>query len=518
MDIVMDAGSTFRMVMVDQNRRPVSGVKVSLDRWQGSRAISWRTQTDGQGRFSWDHAPAGQVMFRFEKPGYSTYLHSVSLPVSSEVTYTYNRQARIAGRVIDVETRKPIDQFRAMIRYRYQNGSGSSSTSGRKGSFSMTIGTSSYTELNLVIESRGYEPLSAELPVTGSSSNLFELKKAIPIVGVVLGPDGAPVAKAEVVLINPSTGAYMYEPGKFRRTSESYEVVITDADGRFELTPKLEADLVLAAHPKLGFVQAPVSEMLRTGKIMLQPWGHVRGVLRVGDKVEPFHEIALQTLYAREPGEQRSSRPVYLYYYLKPEPDGRFAFDQVPPGNRVAYLRYQFQEKQSGTLKLSHSVPLSVKPGETNDIVIGGTGRTVLGKVEVTNANGLPVDWRRDNHTLRLRPTSSVTMPSVSFPPNATPQERQRIINQRNEAYRTALEDQTRRLESVERLYVLLFDNDGSFQVPNVPPGDYTLSLHLTDPRQPNSYRTIGMLNRQITIPEGATPHKIETVQLRLNP
>jgi hypothetical protein len=64
--------------------------------------------------------------------------------------------------------------------------------------------------------------------------------------------------------------------------------------------------------------------------------------------------------------------------------------------------------------------------------------------------------------------------------------------------------------------YVLLFEEDGSFTVPNVPPGSYMIQISPTDPRQPNNYRQIGNLNTQVTVPEGKGPHNVGILNLTL--
>ena len=87
MTFTLSGGSTFRMRLVDQTGSPVAGVKVSLYRWQNSQAFQWRTVSDDQGRFVWNHAPAGSVTFRYEKTGHSTHTHSMTLPVPSETSF-----------------------------------------------------------------------------------------------------------------------------------------------------------------------------------------------------------------------------------------------------------------------------------------------------------------------------------------------------------------------------------------------------------------------------------------------
>jgi len=300
----------------------------------------------------------------------------------------------------------------------------------------------------------------------------------------------------------------MDEDGKMRRQSSYYEIVPSDAKGGFELTPKPEPDFVVALHPVKGFVQMPFAKFLETGKIILQPWGHVKGTLKVGDKVEPYHYVALYSDYQSENLDGRNQSPLYLYYKMKPAADGGFEFNSVPPGNRMAYLRYIFQEKENGTHKLSHNVPVLVKPGETNQIVIGGSGRKVIGKVEITsNPGAIDVDWHRDAHTMQYMPPPQGVPPPFTVPPNLSAAERQTLINKRNEELRAFYREQSRLNAANQRAYALVFNDDGTFEVPNVLPGTYTVHLSPTDPRQPNNYRTL----------EGTGTHDIGKIQLGLN-
>ena len=107
--------------------------------------------------------------------------------------------------------------------------------------------------------------------------------------------------------------------------------------------------------------------------------------------------------------------------------------------------------------------------------------------------------------------------PPLSFPPNATPEERRRLIAEQNAARQALYAQRARLMNSMERTYVLVFEEDGSFQVPNVPPGSYTIRIEPTDQRQSNSYRQIGNLNTQVTVPEGTGPHNVGTLELTVN-
>ncbi len=516
-DIVLKSGSTYRLKMADARGRPVAGVDVKLTDWQGSRGMSWATKTDSEGRFRWDHAPEGRLTFEYSKTGYSRYTHTVTLPMPNELNYTYSQPTRVAGRVIDAVSKKAVDQIRVSVRYSYKNGSGSTSTTGRNGTFSSILGSTAYEEITLLLEAKGYEPLSEKLPpFEGSYSNVFELRRAQLIPVAVSAPDGSPAAGAEVILLGRTASGYMDAPGKFRSSATVYEISTTDAQGRAELTPKLEADLVLATHPQSGYAEVPLTQVTNTGRIALKPWGQIKGVLRVGDKVEPFHSIALRTIFInRDPGTPRTLAPLYVYRDVKPNADGSFVLDSVPPGTRSVSLHYKFADQNIGNTKLSHTVVVAVEPGRTNDVIIGGTGRTVLGQVDLTGISPGSVDWRRDAHKLVRQPSSRIP-PPMRFPPNATAQERVRLLAERNAQLQAMNQAQVRE-NLIERTYVLLFEDDGSFRIPNVPPGAYHLNIHPTDARTPNSSRQIGTSNQEVIVGAGPGPLDVGKVQLRWN-
>ena len=65
--------------------------------------------------------------------------------------------------------------------------------------------------------------------------------------------------------------------------------------------------------------------------------------------------------------------------------------------------------------------------------------------------------------------------------------------------------------------YALVFNDDGTFEVPNVLPGSYTVHLSPTDPRQPNNYRTLASQSTQVTVPEGEGTFDVGVIKLALN-
>jgi hypothetical protein len=521
LNLTLFAGKPFTMRLTENDDTPLAGVKVTLFRWDNSQALPWSTITDEQGRFAWKHAPSGSVTWRFEKTGFINHTHSMTLPMTSQASFTYNRPIRIAGRVLDAITQRPIDQFRYRVRYTYSNGSGTSSGTGRRGTFntSLSSGSGKYTEVSVMVEATDYEPLTVILkPPYGMATNDFLMRKAKLIDAFVVTRDGKPVPQAEVLLLPKTTSAYMDIPGKFRRSSSYYDVALTDQNGRAGLTPKLEVDLVLAAHPELGFAQISTNDFHKTGRIVLEPWGHVKGVLRVGDRVEPDHFVAIHTHFVYDGSAQRSSPPLYMYYRLQPQADGRFVCDAVPPGERMVQLRY-YAPNESGTIRLSHNQPVTVQSGETNEVMIGGTGRTVTGQVVLQGLPDVKIDGRRGEYVLRLQPGAmpSEIPPPLTFPPRATPAERQRLIVEHQARIQEVARNRARANRFLQRSYVLLFDDNNKFTVPNVPPGDYSIYISAYDPRAPRSTnRTLGNVTRMVKIPEGNGPFDTGTTTLEV--
>jgi peroxiredoxin len=60
-----------------------------------------------------------------------------------------------------------------------------------------------------------------------------------------------------------------------------------------------------------------------------------------------------------------------------------------------------------------------------------------------------------------------------------------------------------RERQRAERMYVLLFDTNGTFHVDNVPPGQYQLMLSATDPEDEYyNRRPIGAMSKEVVVPD----------------
>ena len=493
----------------DRQGRPVSGARVRLDDWNGtSDLLRFQTLTDDQGNFVWTGAPLEQVTFYVSKTNYYNTRHSFA-GSAGNVVIPINRAPGVYGKVYDADTKQPIPSFTIIPGRKYSQGETriqwdrSEMIRGRDGEYALKIESYFFQpEARVMVEAMGYQPqISPAFNQPDSYTNDFALKKGKGIAGVVQLPDGSPLAGATLALVERGEFGYLDIGGQLRGSSSSAsELVRTDAKGRFEFAPKLEPDEIFVSHEQ-GFGEAKVAEVQRDGKIVLQPWGTMKGFMRVGDRAEPEGILRLQnTADQIIDSEGRAAR---LYYSVKmdAEPDGSFIFSKVPPGEHRLALEYRFKDDRNGDPALSHGFPVVVKAGETTEATLGGTGRRVTGRVKVNGGDQSDVDWRRDVHQLVLVLPGDATA-NGRRPTAARPLV---LLNNVNidDAGQPITAETMRARQRAERTYVLLFDTNGSFRAESIPPGKYDLIINITDPEDEYyNRRTIGNMMKEVVVPD----------------
>jgi len=428
--------------------------------------------------------------------------------------------------VVDADTGKALEEFQVLrgrsynydepIRWdRYD------SVRGRKGAFSMRLEEYYNGRSQVLVECPGYAPQASPLySKPGVYTNEFRMQKGRGISGVVQMPDGTPVPGVTVALVDSGETVSMERPGELRRSSSGPAFQRSTPAGRFEFPPKYDPSMIVAA-ADAGYAQMSASNVQATGKLVLQPWGRIRGALRVGSAGSgPERAVRLQSAGRYEEGG-RVYPALDLMLPATPDASGNFVFEKVPPGDRKVYLHYRLGERESGRIALSHGVPVKVEPGKTAEVRVGGTGRPVVGRVVPVGADPQDLDWHRDVQQM----STLLRAPASGSPPTITPemteeqqQEAYREYNQRQSAYWRTPEG--RKLQSEQRTYVLLFETNGTFRVENVEPGEYSLYFHITNPeRGLNYYETIGSQSVQVTVPEGKSdePYNVgeHKVQIR---
>jgi hypothetical protein len=285
------------------------------------------------------------------------------------------------------------------------------------------------------------------------------------------------------------------------------------------LPPKYSPEFVVTAHAQ-GFAEVLFSQVSPNTIITLQPWGRIEGTLTLGGEPRANETISLASGSFRDADSTRLS----LSMSTKTDANGRFVFETVPAGERRVDWLPGFRDGKAGRVPLSHGVPVAIKPGETAQVTLGGTGRLVVGKVVVAGRDK-PIDWAQDVQSLTLK----LSMPREPIYPKPTDFASEneftaavQKLAEQNKRFWTSDEGKAR--QRARRTYVPLFNGDGSFRIEDVPPGTYTLRIALTEPSKTYSaFRfsegtPIGALETEVTVPENSDNTPLDLGTLSLTP
>ena len=501
----------------DQNNEPIAGIDVALESWNEMNLFSFHGVTDSTGKFYWTNASPGTLFFRLGKANQGRANYSM-IWEDGELSFSMNRPSTVVGRVVDATTGKPVQDFSVIRGQAYNVGEPMrwrryNITRGRDGSYSTVLDLySSNMRCAVMIEAQGYLPVeSAEFSRAGYYTNDVRLTPGKGMTGVILLPDGKPAGNCSLALVGASDTAYLDRPGQLNRSSSYCDQTHTDNQGRFEFQPRLHASHLVAVHEQ-GIADVRVSDFPANGRVQLRKWGRVEGVFRVGTGLEPNQSIRLQAFSPSYYGEGEGRSAVTMAYKTVPDPQGRFAFDKVPPGDNQALVEYKFIERRNGgPIALSHGVVVEVEPGTTNSVILGGGGRRVSGKVAIVSGDAEAVDWLYDVHQLTLMLPPPAGLPGITFLPTDDPEARQR---KQKEYQRKAQEFWTTpagmAYQRTQRSYVLVFDTNGVFHIDNVPPGNYQLKISPNEIQQNYySYQPLGTLETQVTVPKGGPDNAV---------
>jgi protocatechuate 3,4-dioxygenase beta subunit len=502
LSLVLAKGNLLQGRVVDDIGKPVEGATVSLASWRNLPLLSWRAQTDSEGRFSWDSAPADSVGLSVSKAGFNDAYQDVSAAANEEATLRLAKAFQLTGKVADAQTKEPIKSFRLMSGFVYggddEDGvywERQQRTSGTNGVYAAKLDYQRGQKVKFMALADGYLPkVTPALPDTGWHTFDFELNKGSGPQGVVVSTDGQPVAGAQVAILGLG---YLYlGKAAFRNynPSDAFQAK-TDAQGRFSLSAALASPTLVAVHEQ-GFCEIKAEELAASGKITLLPWGRVEGVMKFGNRLATNEQIMLgPKSYGRNELNYDSDT-----FKRDTDDQGRFTFEYVPPGTRQLLLVIPAGPR---SWSLSNPQRIEVKAGEVTRVTYGGMGRAVIGKVVLSDPSR-QLDWNQGYHNL----TTKWPKPPQQF---NTPGEQR--------AWQNSPEMKAARENA--RQYRPRFAADGSFRVEDVPAGTYDLQLNFTEPGGDNlgMGRPVGSLTKEVVVPEmpgGRSDEPLDLGELKL--
>lgn len=522
--IVLRSGVPLSGRVVADDGTPIADAEVDADPWRAGPAP--KTRTDGEGRFEFAHLAVGTTSLRVQAEGYRSRERTVVTDTNStEVVLelqpsfpappgdpqeTAPSKFRLAGTVVDHETDAPIMNFRVFAQ-------SSSSVpalmgEGRDGAFSWTLDPNEIEpSFAVIVSADGYLPERLGKFDAGSiqGSIPFRLQRDSGLSGWVYQPDGQPAAAAEVSLAGDDFGLLLSRSGSLINAGNPVHRVLADNRGHFVLEPQVGTLRVAIVHPS-GCLVVPATAATN-GALRLESWGEIEGTVLAGGRPVAGAQV---TVGFTSPSYGPDDLRLDFDYVATTDARGEFRFVKVPPGQHYVQRMFAPRAGKSGPTGSSYGEPVTVEPGKTAQVTLGGKGRAVIGRLELSPPLA-GYNWNWDLPALVLeRP--DLERPSVRSAPTADARTR------RLEQFAWAADNLAR------KKYYFVVQPDGTFQADDVPPGNYLLDITVkAPPADPLSEEwdwsrsRLGQTTRQVVVPEpdsegSAEPVEVGTVTVRL--
>jgi len=300
---------------------------------------------------------------------------------------------------------------------------------------------------------------------TGEGSDARELS------GRIVGVAGEPMAGAQVALSTDRVGA-MVSHGRLKPIRDDVEsrIVETDSSGDFNLgkPPDGGFDLIVA-HDK-GFALVTSEEFVDSREILLQSWGRIEGRLAEGR-------------YAYENKIWMAGLPNPTWFLHKREylyetacdAGGRFVFEKVPAGWFEA--GYLTRTGDSGW-SITSRTPVEVAAGQTTEMMLGGSGRPVIGKFVPPEGYDKPVYFGNGLRSLDR------TRPDGPRPENYDRMTRREQAQWRTQWHKSEEFGRYRDAywhDPNWRQYTFRINDDGTFRIEDVIAGKYDLTVWIEE-------------------------------------
>lgn len=454
---------------------------------------------------------------------------------------------KVTGSVVDADTGQPLPSFYVTTGTQDRERTGfdwseTNRTPFKQGAFSVNL-TKDRLAPAVLIEADGYLPQRSD-PIRGREAGLtFLLKKGRGPTGVVLTSDGRPAGGKTVYFSRLKDLVYLEGTNLTpRKASSRTRSTVTDNAGRFSFAPDLDAFSVMVADD-FGFAEVPVEDLKSSPEVRLQPWGRLEGTLKIGTESAANETVRMAGAFAPYSYYPRPLPPFAISAETTTDSAGRFVFPRVPPVDVKIFHSARVGRMETGLTPITQITNLTLKAGETRSVTLGGQGRPIVGRVVLKNYNK-PVHWQDQVFWLEsLSPEPSdcpnfeaiskeyhVAMAAARSPQDIDAAqsryvEHHDLVARQLRAYYSS--PSGRRYWFSKNRYVLVFSEDGSFCINDVPGGKYEMSIDvraLENKVGQLKSPLIGLFRQEVDVPDapGGRSDKpldlgVLNMQVRLN-
>jgi protocatechuate 3,4-dioxygenase beta subunit len=466
LDFELRPGQTIRIRVLDERGNPVPKARVYFRAWRG-RVHSFEFEdvsptADEHGLWEWNEAPVDWVTVDIVRPSGMTLSERTLTARNEEYVFKVPGQLVVSGKVIDVETRKPIEKFRVIPGVRWSENRMAWDTNGAftavNGQYRLheTYGQPAYF---LRIEAEGFRSaVSRDIKSDeGSVTVDFELSKGKNLSATVLTPDGAPAAGAKVGIGYAASRMGIFG-GDLQSIATNSQQRETDQSGRLDLGLE-DGDFQVVVTHRSGYALFVGMPSPNPKIIKLSPWAKVEGTFRVARKPKRDVHIKLTAQLMHQFGQKLAV--IDVQDLQSTDASGRFGFERVVFGRwRIGILGGFGVDSPPIT---SGCATVNCSAGKTTHVEFGASGRPVIGQVRRPPDSNADFSWAN----------ALVTIDSDDPQPKET-----------------------------AWTFSASVDRDGSFAIDDVRPGSYRLNVRLPqqfNPRSPGHRFTVPAVDEKLS-------------------
>lgn len=467
-DFQLPAGQQVTLRFVDQDGEPIAGIKVTPDEWLSLEILPRSNVTsDADGLWRWEQAPPEKIHYRLYKEGYMSTSAVDIVPRDEPYEVTIPPELTFYGTVTDAATGEPLDEFLVVEGIYWRETDDDvvwqqhRKEAGADGQYRVAY-DSGYAGFKIKIEANGYRPQTSRLVAVdeGEVNIDFALKTGAGPSGIVKLPDGQPAAGVDVLMADDSRSRITVSNGEYVQRSGTI-VATTDEAGKFQLPIPRDKFSIVCLHEVGWASQLELAADTTELAFTLSPWSSLTGKMLEGS--EPVEHGQVSLWYPELEKTLRSSR-VQWTDGASTAADGTFKIARLRAGEAVVQRNMRFAPhlgRRLGTFS-THAESCNLIAGETTEVQIGGTGVAVTGRLTTPDDYDGDISWRMGR------------------------------VNLSQQAERGG----------TRQYYVANLNDDGSFQIPDVPHGEYQLNATVYNPLQERDYnwKELGRLKTTVTV------------------
>ncbi|MAT16484.1 MAG: hypothetical protein CMJ46_14570 [Planctomyces sp.] len=468
--IELESGKRVEFQVVDEDGNPLEGARFFVD--------GENFETDSEGKWVWTNVPEGKLNPQISKKGYLAPDYREGYDAAdSPIVIALHKSIPVAVKLLDAKTGDAIQDYKVYDGY-YLKGNRPGTWMfhphylGQRnaergplpaGGFTRNIGGLGQ-KYRYRVEAEGYLPVMTDAiePTEWIGKEInwtFRLEKQRPLERVVLQPDGAIAANAEVIVKYLRDGgdgdlsATIFDTQGVEapsRNLEDQQTFRTDTSGKFTMPAMDRAYMCLIRHAS-GYLPLYFDvELIQQEELKLRPWMEFSG--KVVHGAEPASGIVINGSVAVDTvfdngflsGLGWDMPSVKFIRQVKTNSQGEFTLSRLPQGVVEVTLSAETKSPDESPDWTSTTFYDPENP-DHNPLVIGDDEVDIRGRIDLPDG----FDLARSESSLSIHEVYQHDNPG------------------REPRYRA-----TTRLEA-----------DGTFLLRNVPPGHYNGSAQFSDKR-----------------------------------